>query len=110
MIRGGIINSETFVEVAFKLQSELMDIIKSKKEVNEYELIVYKYVFITELKIPLLEDFGVEICDDSFILYIVPDNLEFKMLRKLDDVFDKFTITFMANQYGILKLKFLLSD
>ena len=36
----------TFDEVASKLQCELADIIMNRKEVNEYELIVYKYLFI----------------------------------------------------------------
>lgn len=96
----------TFDLVASKLQDELIDIIINKKEVNDYELIVYKYIFISELKIPLLEDLGVEIEDDSFMLHIIPDGLEFSLLRKLDDAFDKFAITFMPNSYNIIKLKF----
>ncbi|WP_407415318.1 hypothetical protein [Methanobrevibacter sp.] len=104
------ISNETFEAIALKLQDELVDIIKNNKEVNDYELIVYKYVFISELKIPLLEDFGIEIDDDSFMLYIIPDDLEFGILRKLDDVFDKFKLSFMPNEYNIIKLKFLLSD
>ena len=44
----------TFNAIASKLQDELADIIKSEKEVNDYELIVYKYVFISELNVPLL--------------------------------------------------------
>lgn len=71
----------TFEAVAVKIQDELADIIKNKKELNEYELIVYKYVFISELEIPLLEDLEVEITEDSFILYVVPDDLEFELLR-----------------------------
>lgn len=93
-----------------KLQEELIDIIKNNKEVNDYELIVYKYVFISELKVPLMEDLGVEINEDSFVLYIIPDNLEFDLLRKLDDVFDRFKLSFMPNDYNIIKLRFLLSD
>lgn len=100
----------TFEAVAVKIQDELADIIKNKKELNEYELIVYKYVFISELEIPLLEDLGVEITEDSFILYVVPDDLEFEMLRKLDDNFNKFKISFLPNSYNILKLKFKLCD
>ena len=100
----------TFETIAVKLQEELADIIKNNKEVNDYELIVYKYVFISELKIPLLEDLGIEIEEDFFVLYIIPDDLEFDLLRKLDDVFDRFNITFMPNDYNILKLKFTLSD
>lgn len=75
---------------------------------NEYELIVYKYVFISELKIPLLEDLGVEIDDNSFILYIIPDDLKFETLKRIDDIFDKFELIFMPNQYNLLKLKFLI--
>ena len=100
----------TFEAVAVKMQDELADIIKNKKELNEYELIVYKYVFISELEIPLLEDLEVEITEDSFILYVVPDDLEFEMLRKLDDNFSKFKISFLPNSYNILKLKFKLCD
>lgn len=100
----------TFEAVAVKIQDELADIIKNKKELNEYELIVYKYVFISELEIPLLEDLEVEITEDSFILYVVPDDLEFEMLRKLDDNFNKFKISFLPNSYNILKLRFKLCD
>ena len=100
----------TFKAVSNKLQDELVDILKSEKEVNEYELIVYKYVFISELGIPLFEDLGVEINDDSFVLYIIPDDLQFAQLRDLDDAFDKFTITFLPNSYNLLKLNFKLSD
>ena len=69
---------------------------------------MYKYLFISELKIPLLEDIGIEINDDSFMLYIIPDNLSFDVLKKLDSYFDKFDLYFMANPYNILKLKFQL--
>ena len=100
----------TFEAVAVKIQDELADIIKNKKELNEYELIVYKYVFISELEIPLLEDLGVEITEDSFILYVIPDDLEFEMLRKLDDNFNRFEISFLPNSYNILKLRFKLCD
>ena len=93
----------TFKAIASKLQDELVDIIKSKKEVNDYEL-------ISELNIPIFEELGVEITEDSFILYVIPDDLEFSQLRDLDDSFDKFTITFLPNSYNILKLKFKLSD
>ncbi len=100
----------TFKAVSNKLQDELVDILKSEKEVNEYELIVYKYVFISELGIPLFEDLGVEINEDSFVLYIIPDDLQFAQLRDLDDAFDKFTLTFLPNSYNLLKLNFRLSD
>ena len=103
-------SDDTFDVVASKLQEELTDIIKSNKEVNDYELIVYKYVFISELNIPLLEDLGIEIDEDSFILYIIPDDLKLDLLRKLDDAFDRFEATFMPNSYNIIKLKFKLSD
>lgn len=107
-MRGIKITEETFDVIAQKLQDELADIIQSKTEVNDYELIVYKYVFISELGIPLLENLGVEITDDAFILYVIPDNLQFALLRKLDDVFDKFDLTFMPNEFNIIKLKFSL--
>ena len=84
----------------------MADIILSGRQVDDYGLIVYKYVFISELKIPVVEDLGVEITEDSFILNLIPDDLEFSILRKLDDVFDRFQITFMPNSYNIIKLKF----
>ena len=90
--------------MASKLQEELADIIECNLEVNDYQLIMYKYLFISELKVPLLEDLGVEIREDSFILYIIPDDLEFKLLRYLDDAFDKFEISFEPNDYNIIKL------
>ena len=43
----------TFEKIASKLQEELIDVIKSNNELNDYEIIVYKYVFISELGIPL---------------------------------------------------------
>lgn len=100
----------TFENVSSKLQDELIDIIENETEINDYELIVYKYLFISELGIPLLEDIGIEICEDSFVLYIIPDDLEFELLRKLVDAFDRFKVTFMANRYNILKLRFRLGD
>ena len=103
-------DSMTFDTVASKLQTELIDIIENAKEVNEYELIVFKYLFISELNIPLLEDLGIEIVDDSFILYVIPDGLKLNLLRDLADAFDRFEVTFMSNSYNILKLKFRLSD
>jgi hypothetical protein len=87
-----------------------VEIIKDNKEVNDYELIVYKYVFISELKIPLFEELGVEVTEDSFILYIIPDDLEFEVIRRLDDAFDLFKLTFMPNDYNLIKIKFELSD
>ena len=98
----------TFELVAAKLQNELAEVIRSGKDLNDYELIVYKYVFISELKIPLWEDLGFEIEDNSFILYIIPDDLKFTLLRDLADAFDRFDVTFMANPYGLIKLRFML--
>ena len=100
----------TFNVIAGKLQEDLIDIIKSGKDVNEYELIVYKYVFITELGMPVHEELGVEISKDSFILYIIPDDLKFTSLANLVEAFDKFEVTFMPNSYNILKLNFKLDD
>ena len=98
----------TFEAIASKLQDELADAIKSGNEVNDYELIVYKYVFISELGIPLMKDLGIEITGDSFILYIIPDDLEFGVLRDLVDAFDKFQAVFMPNPYNVIKLGFKL--
>lgn len=100
----------TFEVIASKLQSELVEIIKDNNEVNDYELIVYKYVFISELKIPLFEELGFELTEDSFILYIIPDDLEFSVIRRLDDAFDNFKLTFMPNDYNLIKIKFELCD
>lgn len=107
-LEGIKITGETFDAIASKLQEELIDVIQNDREVNDYELIVYKYVFISELKVPLLEDLGIEIAENHFVLYVIPDDLEFGFLRKIDDAFDMFEITFMPNSYNILKLKFSL--
>lgn len=108
--RGIKISEETFDAIASKLQDELADIIKSNIEVNDYLLIMYKYIFISELKVPLFEDIGFEIAEGSFILYIIPDDLELSVLRRLDDAFDKFKASFMPNPYNLIKLKFSLCD
>lgn len=100
----------TFEAVAGKLQEELAEVIKSARPVNDYELIVYKYVFITELGIPLWEDLGFEIDDDSFMLYIIPDDLEFDLLKDLCEAFNRFHVTFMPNPYNVVKLRFNLGD
>lgn len=71
---------------------------------------MYKYLFISELKVPLQEDLGIEIKEDSFILYIIPDDLKLSLLRKVDEAFDKFDVTFMPNSYNLVKLKFSLCD
>ena len=107
-MKGIKITEDNFALMASKLQEELADIIESNVEVNDYQLIMYKYLFISELKVPLLEDLGVEILEDSFILYIIPDDLEFRLLRHLDDAFDKFEISFEPNDYNIIKLRFRL--
>lgn len=106
--RGIEISEDTFKVTASKLQEELIGIIENEKDLNDYELIVYKYVFISELGMPLLEDLDVEISEDGFSLHVIPDNLEFDLLRRLDDVFDRFELRFMPNEYNIIKLKFLL--
>ncbi|WP_458456784.1 hypothetical protein [Methanobrevibacter sp.] len=104
------ITEENFELMASKLQEELAGIIEKGLDVDDYKLIMYKYIFISELKIPLLEDLGVEIGEDSFVLYIVPDNLKFGRLRHLDDVFDKFESLFEPNDYNVIKLRFKLCD
>ena len=103
-------SEETFEAIAEKLQEELAEIILNNAEANEYQMIVFKYVFISELNVPLLEDLEVEITDDSFILHIIPDDLKFSLLRKLDDSFDRFDLEFMPNSYNLIKLRFRLSD
>lgn len=110
MIWGIPITEETFDVVARKLQEELIDIIKNGKQINEYELIVYKYVFISELKVPLFEEMEIEIVDDGFVIHVIPDNLKLDELTKLNDVFDRFEIIFLPNSFNVIKLKFLLCD
>ena len=92
--------------IASKLQDELADIIINGKEVNDYELIVYKYVFSSELDLPVFEDVNFEIKDDYFTIHLIPDDLGLSLLAKLDDAFDRFKITFMPNEYKVIKLKF----
>ena len=53
---------------------------------------------------PVHEELGVEISEDSFILYIIPDDLKFTSLANLVEAFDKFEVTFMPNSYNFLKL------
>ena len=96
----------TFEQIALKLQDELADIIINAREVNDYELIMYKYIFSSELGVPIFEDVNFEIDDDSFMIHIIPDDLEFSLLRRLDDAFDRFNVTFMPNSFKVLKLKF----
>lgn len=108
--RGIEISHENYEAIASKLQIELADIISNSKHVNDYELIVYKYLFISELDVPLQEDFGFEMDDGSFILYVIPDGLEFGVLKKLDDVFNRFELSFMPGERNLIKLRFLLKD
>ena len=96
--------------MASKLQDELESVIRNNVEVNDYLLVMYKYLFISELKVPLQEDLGIQIEESSFILYIIPDDLRLGVLRKIDDAFDKFNVTFMPNPYNLIKLKFSLCD
>lgn len=103
-------DDEYFRKVALKLQDELADIIMGDGQANEYELIVFKYVFSTELEIPLLDDLSIEMDEDSFSIYVIPDDLPFSKLRQLVDVFDRFDVIFMSNSYNSIKLKFVLSD
>ena len=100
----------TFDAIAKKIQDELAEIIGNDVIVSEYELIVYKYLFISELGIPLLEDLDVVVTDNSFILYVIPDDLEFNVLEKLVNTFDMFKARFKANDYNIIKLEFVLCD
>ena len=96
----------TFEQIASKLQDELAEIISANKDVSDYELIVYKYVFLSELGLPVFEDVDFQIDGDSFMIHIIPDDLEFSLLRKLDDAFDRFSLSFMPNPYNVIKLKF----
>lgn len=100
----------TFDVIASKIQDELAEIISNGDEVNDYGLIVYKYVFISELKIPVHEDLGIKIKENSFVLHIIPDDLEFELLENLVNAFDKFKVKFKANDYNIIKLEFVMRD
>ena len=103
-------DTEYFRRIASKLQEELAEIIETNKQVNDYELIVYRYMFSAELEIPLLEDLAIEMDEESFSIHVIPDNLSFDKLRLLDDAFDKFELIFVVNPYNVIKLKFLLCD
>ena len=100
----------TFKAIASKIQDELAEIISNGDEVNEYGLIVYKYLFISELGIPVHEELGVKVTESSFILYIIPDDLKFVLLENLVNVFDRFEARFKTNDYNIIKLEFVLCD
>lgn len=108
--RGIEITEETFDAIASKLQDDLAEAIQGKKQINEYELIVYKYVFISELKMPLFDEMEMEITSDSFIIHLIPDGLMLSQLKKLDDAFDRFKISFLPNSYNLIKLNFKLCD
>ena len=100
---GGVrISDETFEMMASKLQDELLEIIENHYELNDYELIMYKYVFTSQLNLNEVRLF--EIDEDSFTLTIVPENLEFKYLRQVDDAFDKFELILLPDQF--VKIKF----
>lgn len=96
----------TFEKIASKLQDELIESIADNRQLNDYELIVYKYVFSSELGVPIVDDLNFEIKENSFFINVIPDDLELDLLRKLDDVFDKFKVTFAPNPYNVIKLKF----
>ena len=100
----------TFGAIAGKIQDELVEIIRNGVEVNDYQLIVYKYVFISELKIPVHEELGIELTEDSFIVYVIPDDLKFGILEKFVNAFDRFEAKFKANDYNIIKMEFVLCD
>lgn len=86
----------------------MASVIQNKKQINEYELIVYKYMFISELGMPLFDEKEIEIDSDSFTVHMIPDALEFDRLRKLDDAFYRFDLIFMPNVYNLLKIRFNL--
>lgn len=88
------------------MQDELIESIADNRQLNDYELIVYKYVFSSELGVPIVDDLNFEIKENSFFINVIPDDLELDLLRKLDDVFDKFKVTFAPNPYNVIKLKF----
>ena len=85
-----------------KNSNDIIELISNNMRVD------FKEHFLNELNIPLLEDLGIKINDDSFDLYIVPDDLDFNILRMLDDTFDKFKLKFKSNPYNIIKLRFTL--
>lgn len=95
-------------QIVSKLQKDLLEIIQNNYDTNEYELLVYKYVFSNELNILLSYDEPfLEINEDSFDLYVIPDNLSLNHLRLIDDLFDKFELTLQTDERpNILKIKF----
>ena len=102
---GGIaITKETFSQVAETLQNELIDLVKIGNKLDDYQIILYNYLFTKELDFPTLH---IEIKENHFILYVVPDDLSVKHLRLIDDTFDKFELTFLENsQENSIRLKF----
>ena len=86
------------------MQIELIEVIGTGTEIDDVKEILYNHLFTHELNLPVLH---IEKVDNSFILQVLPDDLELKHLRVIDDVFDRFDIVFMPCQDTMLRLKFV---
>lgn len=74
-------------------------------EVDDYKIILYNHLFTNELDFPVLH---FEKDDNSFILHVLPDDLEVKQLRLIDDAFDEFELIFVpVSQNNLIRLKFI---
>lgn len=90
--------------MSHQLQKELIDVVRFDVEVDDYKVILYNYLFTQELDFPVLH-FEKE--DDSFILHVLPDDLQVRQLRLIDDAFDEFELVFMPVCENLMRLKFV---
>lgn len=90
--------------VARQLQLELIDVIENDVEIDDVKEILYNHLFTHELNLPVL---NIEKDDNSFILHILPDDLELNHLRKIDDIFNRFGFVFMPSKDTLIRLKII---
>ena len=83
----------------------MIDVIDKDIEIDDYKIILYNHLFTHELDLPVLH---FEKDENSFVIYILPDDLELKHLRLIDDAFDEFELVFMPIQNKLIRLKFIL--
>lgn len=87
------------------MQKELSALVKTGDDLDDYQVILYNYLFTTELSFPIMH---IEIKENSFILHVVPDDLKVKQIRLIDDAFDKFELVFLSNSpEKLMRLKFI---
>lgn len=85
-----------------QLQKELIEVVKFDVEVDDYKVILYNYLFTQELDFPVLH-FEKE--ENSFIIHVLPDDLEVKHLRLIDDAFDEFELVFLPVFENLIRIK-----